>query len=181
MRRVLLALVVLGACLGAASAALAGGGGGYGDYGDSTNSNATATSTQSVSSTSQKADETYAFKATLNSGQEVPHPNAPAGAAGTFVAKSVEKSSGTTLTWTLKFHGLSGKAMAAHLHMGAKGKAGPVLVPLCGPCKTTETGTVKIKSSVESALEKGTTYVNVHTAKNPNGEIRGQVKQTSKS
>jgi hypothetical protein len=175
MRKGLLALVVLAACLAGATAALAGGDYGYGD------STTATTSTQSTAGTTQKADSTYAFKATLNSGQEVPHPNAPAGAAGTFVAKSVEKSSGTTLTWTLKFHGLSGKAMAAHLHMGAKGKAGPVLVPLCGPCKTTETGTVTIKSSVESALEKGTTYVNVHTAKNAGGEIRGQVRMTSKS
>src|SRR5690349_14352064 len=74
--------------------------------------------------------KTYTFKATLNSGQEVPHPKAPAGAAGTFTAKSVESSSGTTFHWTLKFHGLSGKAMAAHVHLGKKGKAGPVIVPL---------------------------------------------------
>jgi CHRD domain-containing protein len=127
------------------------------------------------------AKGTYTFKATLNPGQEVPHPKAPAGAAGTFTAKSVESSSGTTFRWTLTFHGLSGKAMAAHVHLGKKGKAGPVIVPLCGPCKSGQTGTVTIKSSVEDALEKGNAYVNVHTAKNAGGEIRGQVRMTGKS
>jgi hypothetical protein len=156
MRKLLiLAVVVLGGALAGATVALAG--------------------------QSSAASETYTFKATLNSGQEVPHPKAPAGAAGTFTAKSVESSSGITFKWTLRFHGLSGKAMAAHVHLGKKGKAGPVVVPLCGPCKNGQTGTVTIKSSVEDALEKGGAYVNVHTAKNAGGEIRGQVRMTGKS
>jgi hypothetical protein len=177
MRKVILAAAVVGASLTAATVALAGGGGGYGDYGDtSTTPMQTAASTQMATD-----DGSYTFKATLNSGQEVPHPKAPAGAAGTFTATSVESSSGIAFRWTLKFHGLSGKAMAAHVHLGRKGKAGPVAIPLCGPCKNGQTGTVKIKESVEDALEKGTAYVNVHTAKNAGGEIRGQVRLTAKT
>ncbi len=168
MRKVVLGVVAL-ACLVAATAALADG---Y--YGNG----ATSQSTARTQSTASK--ETYSFKATLNSGQEVPHPKAPAGAAGTFVAKSTESGSTVSFHWVLKFHGLSGKAMAAHVHLGKKGKSGAVLVPLCGPCRNGQSGTVKIKSSVEDSLEKGLTYVNVHTAKNPAGEIRGQVKLTGK-
>ena len=125
--------------------------------------------------------ETYAFKATLTRGAEVPKPKAPATASGTFTAKSVESGSKITMKWTLKFHGLSGKGMAAHIHKGKKGVSGPVLVALCGPCKATQSGTAKITSAIENALEQGKTYVNVHTAKNPAGEIRGQVKLTAGS
>ena len=80
----------------------------------------------------------------------------------------------------LKYHGLSGKAVAAHVHLGKKGKAGPVAVALCGPCKNGQSGTVKISKDTEEALEKGGAYVNVHTAKNGAGEIRGQIKLTGK-
>jgi hypothetical protein len=120
--------------------------------------------------------DSYAFKATLTGPQEVPKSTAPAGAGGTFVAKSVEKGSKVTFSWKLTFHGLSGKALAAHVHLGKKGVAGRVVVALCGPCRSGQTGTAVIASSVETALEGGKAYVNVHTAKNPGGEIRGQVK-----
>ena len=79
------------------------------------------------------------------------------------------------LKFTLKFSGLTGAASAAHIHLGAKGKAGPVIIPLCGPCKSPVTGTVAVTASVLKKIEAGKTYVNVHTAKYPNGEIRGQL------
>jgi len=176
MRKLFLAVVAAGAALGLATGAWAGGG--YGGYGSGSTS---TTSTQSTSSTSSKSSETYSFKAALTAGQEVPKPTGvPAGAGGSFTAKSTESGKTTSFHWVLKFHGLSGKAMAAHVHLGKKGTAGAVLVPLCGPCKNGQSGTVQIKSSVEDALEKGKTYVNVHTAKNGNGEIRGQIKLTGK-
>ena len=50
-----------------------------------------------------------------------------------------------------------------------------MLISLCGPCKNGQTGKVKITGDTEEAMEKGKTYVNVHTAKNAGGEIRGQV------
>ena len=127
-----------------------------------------------------RSNSSYAFKATLTRGAEVPKPaGAPATAGGTFVAKSVEAGSKITIRWTLKFHGLSSKAIAAHIHMGKSGVSGPVVVPLCGPCKATSSGSAKITSKIENALEQGKAYVNVHTGKNPAGEIRGQVKLTA--
>jgi CHRD domain-containing protein len=82
---------------------------------------------------------------------------------------------GGKLKFTLKFSGLTGPATAAHIHMGAKGVSGPVVVPLCGPCKATVSKTVPVAASVVAAIKKGKAYVNVHTAKYPNGEIRGQL------
>ena len=112
------------------------------------------------------------FSAKLNSRQEVPNPRGvPVRAGGSFTATLT----GTTLTWKLTFSHLSGPAVAAHIHSGAKRKAGPVLVPLCGPCKTTSAGSAKVSAAVAKALQSGNTYVNVHTSKNPNGEIRGQI------
>jgi CHRD domain len=177
MRKLIVLAVVVVAALGLVAVALAGGG--YGGYGDNSSGSQSTQSTQSTSSTSAKSS-TYSFKATLTRGAEVPKPQgAPAAAGGTFVAKSVESGSTVTIKWTLKFHGLSGKATAAHIHMGRKGAAGPVVVPLCGPCKASSTGSAKISSAVENALEQGKAYVNVHTVKNAAGEIRGQVKLTA--
>jgi hypothetical protein len=79
------------------------------------------------------------------------------------------------ITFTLKFSGLTGPATAAHIHMGAKGVAGPVIVPLCGPCKSTVKATMPVTAAALKAILAGKAYVNVHTAKFPNGEIRGQL------
>jgi hypothetical protein len=113
------------------------------------------------------------FTATLTTAQEVmpKEKGAPAMAGGKFTAVLT----GSTLKWTLTFSHLSGPAIAAHVHMGAKGKAGAVLIPLCGPCKTTSSGTPQVTAAEMKAMSGGMTYVNVHTKLNPNGEIRGQV------
>jgi hypothetical protein len=124
--------------------------------------------------------ETYKLSAKLIPGAEVPKPTGvPAGATGTFTGTTVEPKTGLVrLSWKLTFSHLSGKATAAHIHMAPKGKAGGVLVALCGPCHSGQTGKAVIARSIEHDLEAGKTYVNVHTAKNPAGEIRGQIKVT---
>jgi hypothetical protein len=123
---------------------------------------------------------TYKVSASLNAKQEVPKQAvaAPNG-KGSFTGTYVEHGKTATLKWKLTYSGLSGPAGAAHIHLGKRGVAGNVLVPLCaGNCKSGMTGTAKISSAIVADLEAGKTYVNVHTAKNPAGEIRGQVKVT---
>lgn len=118
------------------------------------------------------ATHTTVWTAALSSGQEVPKQVVKDTAAhGLFKATL----SGSTLKWKLTFAKLTGQATAAHIHMAAKGKPGNVVVPLCGPCTTGMTGTATITSAQMSAFKKHLLYVNVHTAKNPNGEIRGQL------
>jgi hypothetical protein len=110
--------------------------------------------------------------ATLTAGKEVPAPTGvPAAARGTFTGTLV----GRKLTWRLTFSHLSGPAGAAHIHVGAVGKAGNVLVPLCGPCKSPVHGKATLTAAAVKALGKHRLYVNVHTAKNAAGEIRGQL------
>lgn len=113
------------------------------------------------------------FNASLEARQEVPKPkDVPALASGHFDATL----NGSKLQWKLTYKKLTGKATAAHIHTGKKGKAGPVVVPLCGPCTSGISKTVVLKSSVVNAMKKGDAYVNIHTAKNPAGEIRGQIR-----
>ena len=122
------------------------------------------------------ATETYTVSATLKNNTEVPKPKSARLAKGAFSAKYVENKTGATLTWKLTYSRLTGNALAAHIHMGKPGVAGPVVIPLCGPCKNGQTGKVHISKAVISALEGGKAYINVHTKKNAAGEIRGQAK-----
>jgi hypothetical protein len=112
------------------------------------------------------------WTAALSSGQEVPA-QVVKNAAGHGLFKAT--LSGKTLKWKLTFAKLTGPAMAAHIHMAAKGKPGNVVVPLCGPCNSGMTGTATVTAAQIAAFKKHLLYVNVHTAKNPNGEIRGQL------
>jgi len=112
----------------------------------------------------------------LRAAQERPKPKGNVRRArGAFTVTITRQGSSAVLVWRLTFSRLTGKAFAAHIHSGARGKAGPVIVPLCTPCRTGARGRVTVDASVISALESGRTYVNVHTTKNPAGEIRGQL------
>jgi hypothetical protein len=126
------------------------------------------------------AAETRHVDAKLTPGADVPKPKGAAGAHGSFTGTFVENKSkkSAVLRWTLSFTKLTGPALQAHIHLGKVGVSGNVIVPLCAPCKNGQTGKMQIPESVVDAMEKGRTYVNVHTKKNLAGEIRGQVKVT---
>jgi hypothetical protein len=113
------------------------------------------------------------FKAALTAAQVTPHPKGTKpGASGTFKATLA----GTTLKWTLTYKNLTGPANAAHIHLGARGKNGMALVALCAPCKSPVSGTANSVTDDEAALMmKAGAYVNVHTDKNAEGEIRGEL------
>jgi hypothetical protein len=119
------------------------------------------------------AKDAYTFRAVMNTGQEVPKPTGiKPGESGLFTAA---ESANGKLRWKLTFTKLTGPASAAHIHIGKRGKAGPVAIALCGPCRSGQTGTVKVPAKYQETLEHGGAYVNVHTAKNAGGEIRGQL------
>jgi translation initiation factor IF-1 len=117
------------------------------------------------------------LKTSLNAAQERPKPKGNVRRAkGAFTVKITKSGSSAVLVWRLTFSRLTGKAVAAHIHNGARGKAGPVIVPLCSPCKSGASGRATVGASVLNVLEAGRGYVNVHTKKNPAGEIRGQLR-----
>ena len=112
------------------------------------------------------------WTAPLTSGQEIPKQVVKdASAHGQFKGTLT----GSTLKWTLTFAKLTGAATAAHIHLGAMGKSGNVVVPLCGPCKSGQSGSATLTAALKADFKKHQLYVNVHTAKNPAGEIRGQL------
>lgn len=116
--------------------------------------------------------ETMTFKADLKGAEEVPPVNT--GAKGS--ADVTYDSSGKKLTYKVTYSGLSGPATAAHFHGPAEpGKNAGVVVPLAGNAPGAYEGTATLNDAQAADLAAGRLYVNVHTAANPNGEIRGQV------
>jgi hypothetical protein len=126
------------------------------------------------------AQPTYAagtaYKAALDAKSEVP----PTTSSGTGTATVTYDPATKTVTWEGSFSGLSGPATAAHIHGPAEaGKNAGVIVPLSQqgtPFKGSATLADDKASALASALSSGQAYVNVHTAANPGGEVRGQLK-----
>jgi hypothetical protein len=114
-----------------------------------------------------------AFEAALSGAQEVP----PVATSGTGQAE-VHFSPGTNmLRWRVTHGGLSGPVTGAHIH----GPAGPgqnagVLIPFTNLGANPITGEARITPEQLGQLDSGQWYVNLHTARNPGGEIRGQLR-----
>jgi CHRD domain len=127
----------------------------------------------SLAAFSLASSKSTVWTASLTAAQEVPKQVVKNTAAhGQFKGTLT----GSKLKWTLTFVKLTGPATAAHIHLGAMGKEGNVVVVLCAStCKSGKTGTATISATLQTAFKKHLLYVNVHTAKNPNGEIRGQL------
>ena len=84
------------------------------------------------------------------------------------------KAAAGKVCWTFQLAGV-GSPTAAHIHKGGAGVAGPVVVPLGGSYKAK--GCASAPKNVIEAIESSPNayYVNVHTAKYPNGSVRGQL------
>jgi CHRD domain len=114
--------------------------------------------------------------AALDTEQEVPRPTGTAdNARGSFSATIEKAGSGGRVDYDMIFRNLTGPAVAAHIHIGRRGDAGPVAAPLCSPCTSPAGGEVTVNAATLQALQTGGAYVNVHTGQNAGGEIRGQI------
>jgi CHRD domain len=85
------------------------------------------------------------------------------------------KITGTTVWWEIKALKV-GTLLAAHIHKGHPGVAGPVVVPF-GKTYTSK-GCVKAPLATVTAIKRNPSayYVNVHNAKYPAGALRGQLR-----
>jgi hypothetical protein len=108
------------------------------------------------------------FSASLDGSQEVP----PVVSAGR--GWGIVKLDQSTNTATIFLYDTLTTATAAHLHVGAFGANGGILIGLSGGPKTW-TGSGVLSAANVANLLAGNTYLNVHTGANPGGEIRGQV------
>ena len=120
--------------------------------------------------TALTACATMSDKLKLTGAQEVPPVSTSATGSGSITVSDDGRISGS-----IKTMGIS--ATAAHVHMGAAGVNGPVIVPLT---KTSEgVWSVPAGSTLTAeqlkAYRAGGLYVNVHTDANKGGEIRAQL------
>jgi hypothetical protein len=111
------------------------------------------------------------YSAWLNGAQESPAVNTPAYGLGSFVlCKDSSK-----LKINVVVQGLTSAITAAHLHVGAPGVSGPAVVDLSEAVNDSVISTEIDPSNILGQLDSGNIYINVHTASNPNGEVRGQL------
>jgi hypothetical protein len=116
---------------------------------------------------------TMTFKAALSGKSEVPANTT----AGTGEVTATYDTDTKKLTWKGSYSGLTGAATAAHFHGPApEGKNAGVMVPI-SPATSPLEGSATLNDAQAKALMDGDMYVNVHTAANKGGEIRGQLKK----
>ncbi len=130
---------------------------------------------------------TTELRATMRGSSEVPRANTRA----TGTAEFEIAANGRSIHYELRARRLSGRAQAAHVHLGRPGRAGGVLLsialrPFSLPREGTLTarqfsavGNVRTFAQAVRAMRAGRTYVNIHTARFPAGEIRGQLRTYS--
>jgi hypothetical protein len=112
------------------------------------------------------------MKAMLDGKSENP-PNASAGKGEADINYDAATKK---LSWKLTYSGLTGPATAAHFHGPAEpGKNAGVAVAIPNATTTPNEGSATLTDAQAADLMAGKYYVNVHTAANPGGEIRGQV------
>ena len=134
-----------------------------------------------VSGVALAADEV--FKADLSGGNQVP----PITVDGTGSATVTIADDESSVSWAVTYSGLTGDPAAGHIHFGAADAAGPVMIPFATVTPTGSTGSFAAAdyaagaglpadwAGVLAAIRDGNAYVNIHTAANPPGEIRGQL------
>jgi len=81
----------------------------------------------------------------------------------------------TQLFYDIRSTGLSGEATSIRLFTGARGTTGNIAYTLATPVNGVSTGVITLNPTDMNALVNQGIYVNIATAANPNGEIRGQV------
>jgi hypothetical protein len=119
-----------------------------------------------------QASNTVALSAKLSGANEVPA-NSSAG-SGTLDA-SLDKQT-NVLTWTVTYAGLTGPVKAGHFHgPAAAGANAGVALGFSGSVESPIKGSATLTAAQLADLMAGKWYVNLHTAANPGGEVRGQV------
>lgn len=110
-------------------------------------------------------------RVTLSGSQENPPVTTAASGSGTITVGADKSVSGSVTTTGVA-------ATAAHIHTGAAGKNGPVIVPLTktGDNVWSVAAGAKFTDAQYESYKAGDLYVNVHSAANKGGEVRGQLK-----
>lgn len=144
----------------------------------------------SVAAPKLAAAQSVTLTATLNGAAETPAPGLNTGAFGS--ATVTVDLAARTVSYRVEVFNMPSGTTASHIHVGAAGTTGPVIVNFAPPVNASNdyafAGTVAegqfllrpelgIRSAddVFQAIIGGNAYVNVHSAANPGGEVRGQL------
>jgi hypothetical protein len=112
------------------------------------------------------------MKATLDGKAEVPPNTSTAKGTADIDYDPASKK----LSWKVTYSGLSGPATAAHFHGPAEAdKNAGVAVAIPNAGTSPVEGSATLTDAQAADLVAGKYYINIHTAANPAGEIRGQV------
>jgi hypothetical protein len=106
----------------------------------------------------------------LSGAQEVPPVSSGASGKSTIKVGADRSVNGSVM--------VSGMApTAAHIHSGARGTNGPVIIPLTKTADNTFVAppNTKLTDDQYASYKAGNLYVNVHSAAYPAGEVRGQL------
>lgn len=132
-----------------------------------------ATSQRSAPPGTKASRPSVKYVVTMTGGGET-----PAGAAnGVGVAIIALHDSVNKVCWRFShLHGFVG-ATYAHIHQGAKGKSGPIVIPLSTASKLHHAGCVTASATLLAAIAKDPSayYVNVHSVRYPQGAVRAQL------
>lgn len=113
--------------------------------------------------------DTVSLTANLTGSQEVPPVITLANGAGTFTLRN------DGLHYDITVQNLTGAITASHFHIGRTGIAGPIAETITFQANRSVGVWSDLTQEERNAILDNGVYVSVHTAQNPNGEIRGQL------
>ncbi|HUI99537.1 MAG TPA: CHRD domain-containing protein [Usitatibacter sp.] len=121
-------------------------------------------------STMESMTNSGSQQVSLSGANEVPPADTGASGSGTVTVNSDH-----TVTADITVTGM--EATAAHIHEGAKGKNGKVIIPLTkmGDDHFVAPPGAKLTDEQYAAYKAGDLYVNVHSKQHPGGEVRAQL------
>lgn len=122
----------------------------------------------------RSSSHTDTYEARLSGSEEVPaNPS-----TGTGQAEVQVDTSNYKLRWKVTYSGLTGPATMGHIHgPAAAGANAAVQVPFTNVTTQPITGETQLTAAQYADLAAGLYYVNIHTARYPGGEIRGQLRK----
>ena len=147
-----------------------------------------AVGTVTISSIGLVSAQEQKFMTQLSSQEEVPPTDSQATGSAEFTPMGTD-----SVMYNVNATNIEG-VTAGHIHSGQQGENVPIVVTLFNydsPMnQVSESGSItadklegpmagKQLSDLATAMNNGSTYVNIHTEQNPNGEIRGQISGAS--
>ena len=124
-----------------------------------------------VAGASPAGAQTRTFTVNMTGAEEAPVPGDPDGSG---LARISVDTTTNRICYVLTARNVA-PTFAAHIHIGPRGEAGPVVVPLEAPTTGRSAGCVTDSDADAIAANPAAYYVNIHNQPFPGGAIRAQL------